>query len=143
MSPEDSIRKFLSTLSERIRTEQIKLGLIASGRSADSLQIKSTENSGQLLGDDSFHYQQDEVGRKPGKMPPIKSIQQWIKDKGLELNAWAVAKSIMKKGTTLFRRTRRGLTIDLYIEELTPEFLEDLAAAYLEEVEARIDRALI
>lgn len=36
------------------------------------------------------------AGRKPGKMPPVKALERWAKKKGL--NAWAVAKSIEKKG---------------------------------------------
>lgn len=36
-------------------------------------------------------------GRPPGKMPPVKALEAWAKKRGL--NAWAVAKSIEKKGT--------------------------------------------
>lgn len=43
-------------------------------------------------------------GRPPGKMPPVKPLQEWIRrkklvgDDGKPLSAWAVAKSIEKKG---------------------------------------------
>lgn len=37
-------------------------------------------------------------GTKP-HMPPVDAIDRWIKDKGLNLNAWAVATNIKKFGT--------------------------------------------
>jgi hypothetical protein len=40
----------------------------------------------------------DRGRRKGATPPPIKPIQDWIKKKGLDLNAYAIAKSISKKG---------------------------------------------
>jgi hypothetical protein len=40
----------------------------------------------------------DSGRRKGAKPPPIKPIQEWIKKRGLDLNAYAVAKSISKNG---------------------------------------------
>ena len=38
-------------------------------------------------------------GRGPGGMPPVGNIEAWINAKGLDLNAWAVAKTIAKEGS--------------------------------------------
>ena len=38
-------------------------------------------------------------GRKPGKMPPLESIESWMKAKGLEGSAWAIRKHIADFGT--------------------------------------------
>lgn len=134
MTPEMSIRKFLSDVKTKVIAQQRAMGIEASGRSADSLRIESTELSGELYGAEAFRYQQDGVGRKPGNMPPIKSIEQWIKDKGLELNAWAVAKSIAKKGTTIYQRKRRGLTIGAIVLDSKSEFLNDIGAGIANDI---------
>ena len=72
-----------------------------SGRLGSSLSTTITGTSEVisvgLFGLDYWKY--FDKGRKPGKMPPVDPIQRWIDNKGLSLNAWAVAKSIAKKGT--------------------------------------------
>ena len=52
------------------------------------------------------HIQFAKYGRKPGKQPPLDPIIEWVKAKGIlfeglseEGTAWAIAKSIEKKGT--------------------------------------------
>lgn len=45
-----------------------------------------------------------ETGRKGGKMPPIQALQLWTKKVGLPAGAaFAIAKSIAKKGTQLYQ----------------------------------------
>lgn len=38
------------------------------------------------------------TGRAPGRMPPIEPIKHWIDKHRLNLNEWAVAKSIARDG---------------------------------------------
>lgn len=44
-----------------------------------------------------------ELGRRPGRMPPVSAIEKWIQTKKLIPHtrgvAWAISKSIAKKGT--------------------------------------------
>ncbi len=42
-------------------------------------------------------------GRSFGGLPPIENIREWILAKGLTLDPWAVAKTIEREGTRLFR----------------------------------------
>jgi len=85
---------------------RIKQELNASGKSATGSLITGTKGSTRVEGSKVIyeavapaHYIFVDKGRKAGsKMPPVKPIQKWITQKGLDLNAFAVAKSIAKKG---------------------------------------------
>jgi hypothetical protein len=56
-------------------------GMRASGKFADTLEVKVNGLTAQLWGED--YSQQLETGRKSGRFPPINAIEQWIKDKGI------------------------------------------------------------
>jgi len=69
------------------------------------------------------------AGRKKGKMPPVKAIEEWIKKKGIrpieqnmKINslAWAIAKSIAKKGTDEARHLK------VYEKVITPERINNI-----------------
>lgn len=76
----------LSKEFELLKNDLIKAydakGMRASGKFAESLEVKVQGLTAQLWGED--YAQQLETGRKPGKFPPINAIEQWIKDKGIE-----------------------------------------------------------
>ena len=72
------------------------------------------------------------TGNKPWKNPTTKVprffhdiIDQWISDKGLSLNAWAVAYKIIHEGTKLYRDGGRD---DIYSNEI-PKTLESIGDA--------------
>jgi hypothetical protein len=79
----------------------------------------------------------DKGRRKGAKMPPIKPIEKWIKRKGLDLNAFAVAKSISKKGIKPFPwivnvfpsdeypNSKPSRELDRFYEELVVLQIED------------------
>lgn len=75
----------LSKEFELLKNDLIKAydakGMRASGKFAESLEVKVTGLTAQLWGED--YAQQLETGRKSGKFPPINAIEQWIKDKGI------------------------------------------------------------
>jgi len=85
---------------------RIKQELKSSGKSATGSLIQNTKGVTKIVGTRVVftatapeHYIFVDKGRRPGaKPPPIKSIREWISRKGLDLNAYAVAKSIGKKG---------------------------------------------
>ena len=76
----------LSKEFELLKNDLIKAydakGMRASGKFAESLEVKVQGLTAQLWGEN--YAQQLETGRKPGKFPPINAIEQWIKDKGIE-----------------------------------------------------------
>jgi hypothetical protein len=67
------------------------------------------------------------IGRKPGTMPPIKSIKEWIELRGLRLNPWAVAMNIKKRGTVIYRDRRKGIDFNQIQQKYMDEFLNNLA----------------
>ena len=76
-------------------------GKIASGNLISSLKYEITFNGTNL----DIEFQMPEYGefvdrgRKPGKMPPISSIQQWTQIKGIpQKAAFPIAKKIAKEG---------------------------------------------
>lgn len=56
-------------------------GMRASGKFADSLEVRVEGLTAQLWGEN--YAQQLETGRKSGKFPPIDAIKKWIEDKGI------------------------------------------------------------
>ena len=76
-------------------------------------------------------------GRGPGKMPPIDKIQQWINNKKLTLNAYAVATMIKDKGTLQFRKpdaNKKKLLSDVYTPEKNRELLALISNSMLQEM---------
>lgn len=75
----------LSKEFELLKNDLIKAydakGMRASGKFAESLEVKVQGLTAQLWSED--YAQQLETGRKSGKFPPINAIEQWIKDKGI------------------------------------------------------------
>lgn len=75
----------LSKQFELLKDDLIKAydakGMRASGKFAETLEVKVQGLTAQLWGED--YSQQLETGRKSGRFPPIDAIEQWIKDKGI------------------------------------------------------------
>jgi hypothetical protein len=85
--------------------EMERRGKVATGRTISTLSTVVTETPGFVTGELQGESQWKFVGngRGPGKMPPIGPIQAWIAAKGLDINAWAVAKNMSKRGSKDFR----------------------------------------
>lgn len=104
---------------ESIRLDLIKkhdeLGMRSSGQWADSLQSTVKEKGSSTIAKiEGVHYtEQLQFGRRPGKFPPIKAIEDWIVNKGIqpiEENisisslAFLIARKIAQEGTTYFQQ---------------------------------------
>ncbi|WP_418513719.1 hypothetical protein [Corallibacter sp.] len=69
------------------------------------------------------------AGRKAGKMPPVQSILEWVKKRGIQSIeakmtttslAWAIAKKIAKKGTN------KENHLKVYEQVITPERIQEI-----------------
>lgn len=128
------INQSISILLDGVRQayvdDQKAKGIRASGKSADSLRIEIKENSGTLYGAGYFY--QQKFGRKPGKFPPISSILDWIKTKGIQSDiperslAFLIARKIAMSGTDIYQRKREGLNVEEKIKELVKEFRKSI-----------------
>ncbi len=122
----------LEKLAERIRQNHTEAGQVASGRTRNSISVETSGDNvvtGTLYGRAFFGAL--ETGSKPWrrqyKTPPrpfVQVIQQWIDDKGLDLNAFLTARKIMREGSKLFRDGGRD---DIYSNEI-PEALDTIAS---------------
>jgi hypothetical protein len=128
------VANILQTELELIKTELIKeydnLGMRASGKWADALEVQATETSGKILG---LNYsEQLEFGRRSGKQPPREAIEQWIRDKGLASRienqisvsslAFLIARKIGREG---WNRQQYG-GVDLISRVVTPERVQKI-----------------
>ena len=108
-------------LKQRIADNIVSTGQNASGSTIQSLTIQSSDDSVTLFGRPYFGTL--ETGRKPGKMPPVSSILDWIKAKPIPVPtkmkdtsfAYAIAKKIANEGTSLYQKGGRN---DVYSNEI-------------------------
>ena len=131
------LQEELEALKERIIAQHLAAGQKASGRTAASLRVETTENEGTLYGRSAFGVL--ETGRKAGKGPMgfEDIIRQWIIDKGIQARpipyktdrmhkyspqergerslAFLIARKIRREGTKLYRQGGRN---DIYSDAI-------------------------
>ena len=91
-------------------------GKIATGRTistlATSVTVSGSSVTGALTGEEQWKYVGN--GRRPGKMPPIGPIQEWVDARGLTISPWAVAKGIALRGTKDWREKRTNVFVEAF-----------------------------
>ena len=114
------LREELEDLRKRIIENMGKADQIVTGKTRDSMQVEVQGLSGVLTGRQAFATL--ETGSRPWSRPPKRVprffadlIGEWIDAKGLDLNKWAVARTIIHKGSKLYREGGRA---DVYSPEL-------------------------
>lgn len=120
----EQIISFLTNIEGSLIAQYQSKGLRAFGTFQNELRHTVTEDSGQILA--PGHAVQMILGRRPGAMPPIQAIEDWIRVKGLDLNPWAVAKSIARRGTSIHRGDREGLDVMEAVNKHKGEFTKEL-----------------
>ena len=110
----------LEDLRRRITENMGKADQIVTGKTRDSMQVSVQGNAGVLTGRQAFATL--ETGSRPWSKKPKRPpkwfadlIGEWIDAKGLDLNKWAVAHTIIHKGSKLYREGGRA---DIYSPEL-------------------------
>lgn len=102
----------------------------ASGKLQESIRFEITNDRLQIIGLDYIYY--IEKGRKPGKAPPRKAIEQWITDKGIVSDiskkslAFLIQRKIAKEGTTIYQEGGSNLLDDILTPELLGQIQSDL-----------------
>lgn len=128
------LREELEDLKQRIIANHRAAGQVASGRTIASMQVNIDGDTGELVGRPYFGAL--ETGSRPWRNaanmrhvpPPFNAvIAQWIKDKGLNLNSWAVSYKIIHQGTRLHRLGGRD---DIYSNEI-PKTVETIGQRLL------------
>ena len=125
MTTQQILQQEFDSLAREMKLKHIQLGMKASGRWIESIEVVATPVSGTILGE---HYTEFLVdGRGPGKYPPIDVIRKWILDKGVRVRdisinslAFLIARKIHKEGTKYFKQ---GGT-DLIDAVITPQRIQ-------------------
>lgn len=127
-----AVQDFLRLVIIDVQRTMDEKNLNATGATSDSLKIDGMN----LVGSDNFYWL--EHGRAPGGMPPVQSIEDWIRVKGIDRDPWAVAKSIAANGTRIWRNKSLGLSISKiatrYMPELKKAVGEFMAAQVIDKV---------
>lgn len=119
---EDILNKEIDSILKDVIALYERSGKKVTGNFAQQLDVKVDGNSGQLLGVEYLS------GREPGKMPPTKEIEAWIKRKGIagmvdeaKISglAYIIARKIAKEGT-------KDSGIDVYAEVITPARIDTI-----------------
>lgn len=134
LTPNAVLREELEALRDRIIANHQAAGQVASGKTIQSMKVNVDGDSGELVGRKRFfNLEQGEPPWKNAatitKVPKSfnDTIQQWITEKGLNLNSWAVAYKIIKQGTMLYRE---GGRTDIYSNEI-PKTVENIGKRIL------------
>lgn len=114
------LREELEELRKRIIANMEQADQIVSGKTRDSMHVEVRGLSGVLTGRRAFATL--ETGsrpwsKKPKRVPKFFAdiIGEWIEARGLDLNKWAVAHTIIHKGSRLYRSGGRA---DIYSPEI-------------------------
>lgn len=130
MKQEDAVRIFMDKLKLAYITDQNQKGIRSSGESAASLHWFFKPTGAEMWG--SHYFYQQEHGRKPGQMPPVEAIIEWIRAKHIQADisdeslAWAIAKKIAKSGTDIYQHKRPALDVSKPLEDLKKELIANL-----------------
>ena len=126
----DILKEEFELLKSDLIKKYDELGMRASGEWANSLQVDTFNLSARLYGKN--YSEQLEFGRRAGKQPPSKAIEQWIRDKGLDSRltgkmtvsglAYIIARKIAREG---WRREKYG-GVELISQVVTPERMQTI-----------------
>lgn len=127
MTSSEILAEEMEAIKEDLIARHRELGMEASGDWINSLEADTKRLKGVIRG--LPYTQQLVTGREPGKFPPIKAIEKWIYDKGIQpiddtikisSLAFLIARKISRMGTDYFMQ---GGT-DLVDSVITPERIQ-------------------
>lgn len=150
MLTEDENQKFLKEEMESLRNDILAVynasGKRTSGEFEKGLEVIYEGNKATLMG---YEYL---GGRRAGKQPPMKAIEDWIKAKGLKpvesemttsTLAYLIARKIAKEGT------KKENNLAIYTKVITPQRIDEIlekinklnANAFVQEVVGIIEKS--
>lgn len=131
-------KQIVTAYMEQTRQDLIKSyqekGLKASGRYAKGLtyEVNDTGTSIVAFMESEHHVWYMEEGRKPNKKKTAqqarslgKILEQWVKDKGIDVNPYAAAWKIVREGITVPNKYNPG---DVVEDVVTNEWFDGLVA---------------
>jgi hypothetical protein len=98
------------TTRKKVATGGTRDSMTTEVNSYDNIQGNTFGVVGRLAANANWRWVGN--GRGPGTPPPVTSIQRWMDAKGLDLNAWAVARKIGAEGSADYRAGRTNVFED-------------------------------
>lgn len=149
---------FLENSRKGILNNYHKKGLRASGRTEQEMRVANVQGrdkqgafpetmSATLEGPSYVIF--EDLGRKAGRFPPIQSIQQWIRQKGIQPEgttirslAYLIARKIAREGTEIHKNKQKGLEIQKVLEAEVGPFAEKVGLLTAQLVASQIAEGL-
>ena len=123
----DHVQWYLNLIKVGIVKQLQYLRFYNTGETADKVRTLIESGKGYIIVPKHIATLVQGKGRRPGKMPPVQEIAKWIESRNLDLNPWAVAMSMKKKGNEVYQRKREGINIEAEVEANREEFLKRIA----------------
>lgn len=144
MTTQQALNNFGANCVADIATQQIALGMKASGRSLRSLAYQATATRAVVVGLSYFEFQEYGSGPHKGKVPGwfIKQIAEWARQKGLRLPAFPVAHSIWTKGTRIHRGKAKPLGIQAIADKNSLILADEIGRGIAQQLTSDILRSL-
>ncbi|MBW4889857.1 hypothetical protein KXQ82_09025 [Mucilaginibacter sp. HMF5004] len=143
------LQDYFNAIRQQIIDSAIQKGMSATGKTLASLEVIPTENGYELQANSNIYFM--EHGRGPthsgatGGNPDLAEIiEDWLQAKGLNINPYAVANTIHKHGTRLYRAGGNSgvLSVPLNLDTLDDVF-DKIASQYADQASAEIFDQLI
>jgi hypothetical protein len=129
----------LRQIAADIIQDQEDKNIRASGASAQSIDVSMNDTGGDLVGASYIYFQI--YGRRPGKYPPLTTIQEWIKVKGISLEkisikslAYLIARKIATAGTRIFQKMSEGLAVDNILAENSDKLADQIGDNVVDDI---------
>jgi hypothetical protein len=134
----DILKQEFEILSKDLVKRHDELGMRASGKWASSHEIEVIEKPERLTATlkAEKYTEQLQFGRKPGRFPPLKAIENWIIDKGFNFDipikslSFLIARKIAKEGTKYYQKGGTDLVDSVVTDERMQDIINKLAPVY-------------
>ena len=129
-----------ANMAKRYRTSGGERWINASGRSSAAFKVEVSDDGNRVRlvyrGDDVAPLSTIQDGTTG--VAPVRVLAEWIADKGLDLNPWAVRANIKKRGGTERHFEHQDWVIQPEIDEAMEELRRELPAAAKATVRERL-----
>lgn len=139
-SVQDILNEELTRAVQEIQANMDSLGINATGKTRNSLQVVTSTFTGSIEANKYFRVV--ETGRKAGGRPPIENIIEWIEAKGITPTqgtvnslAWAIATKISQEGTILYKQGGRENVFSNVLENILDQTAERILEAGSSQIE--------
>lgn len=148
MKTEDTAVKILdecrariqANMAKKYRTANGERWINASGRSSEAFKVETEAGDFGLSASVRLVYRGDDVAPLDSiqygttGVPPVSVLEDWMKDKGLNLSPWAVRANIKKRGGTERHHEPQDWVIGPELEAAVDALNDQIAEPFLQDV---------